>query len=297
MSVAGLRKSYGDFTAVDGIDLSVFRGEVFGLLGPNGAGKTTTFECLEGLRRRDAGDVAVVGIDPDRDGARLAGLIGVQLQSSALPATMTPREAMSFFAAYHRMSPRFELLERFGLAAHSSVTYEALSGGLQRRLSLALAIAHQPAVVLLDEPTSGLDVASRVELHRIITELSDGGTTVLLATHDMAEAERLADRVAILLRGTVVAVGSPRELTATGAGYTKISVRTEPRTLIDAIEVPAAERLDSDDDYALFWTTDTTASVGAILRGLESDGAALVDLRVERPTLEERFLELTGGRQ
>lgn len=297
VSVTGLRKSYGDLVAVDGIDLEVGRGQVFGVLGPNGAGKTTTFECLEGLRRRDAGEMRVVGIDPGRDGGQLASVIGVQLQSSALPPTMTPPEALDFFAAYHRVKPRVDLLERFGLTGHLATRYEALSGGLQRRLSLALAIAHDPSVVLLDEPTSGLDVASRVELHAIIGELSASGTTVLLATHDMAEAEALADRVAILLRGRVVAVGSPRELTATGSGYTKILVRTDPAELVDAMTVPAAERVRSDDGYSVFFTTDTARSVAAILDHLHGDDSALVDLRVERPSLEERFLELTEERK
>lgn len=292
VSVSGLTKSYDDFVAVDGIDLIVGRGEVFGMLGPNGAGKTTTFECLEGLRRRDAGSISVVGIDPDRDGRGLAQVIGVQLQTSALPPTMTPAEALSFFSAYHRIAPPFDLLEQLGLAEHASIRYEALSGGLQRRLALVLAIAHRPQVVFLDEPTSGLDVASRVELHRIISDLSRGGTTVLLATHDMAEAEELTDRVAILLRGRVVTVASPRELTATGSGLTKVIVRTEPPSLIEQIEVPAASRLREDDAYATFLTSDARASVGAILQALDS--TELVDLRVERPSLEERFLELTG---
>jgi ABC-2 type transport system ATP-binding protein len=295
VSVSGLRKTYGHEVAVDGIDLAVGAGEVFGLLGPNGAGKTTTFECLEGLRRRDAGTVGICGIDPDRAGRRLAQVIGVQLQSSALPATMTPREALTFFSAYHRRSPDFTLLERMGLTAHASTRYDELSGGLQRRLSLALAVAHEPRVVFLDEPTSGLDVGSRVELHQMVEDLSAAGTTILLATHDMAEAERLADRVAILLHGEIVALGTPRELTATGAGYTKVLVRTEPTTLLDGVEVPAARRVQTDDGYATFFTSDARTSVGAILAALQDDGSALVDLRVERPSLEERFLELTGA--
>ena len=212
VSVRDFRKRYGSFVAVDGISFEAGRGEIFGLLGPNGAGKTTTLECLEGIRQSDDGSLAVLGVDPGRQPRKLRNLIGVQLQSSGLPGDMTVDEAMRFFCAYHGVPPRYDLLDRLGLQPKRRTQYRELSTGLQRRVALALAISHNPPVVILDEPTAGLDVGSRTELHALMQELRDGGTALILATHDMAEAEKLADRVAILLRGKIVAAGTPREL-------------------------------------------------------------------------------------
>ncbi len=227
IEVLNFRKDYGDFTAVSDLTFKVHKGEIYGLLGPNGAGKTTTLECLEGLRQPSGGRLLVSGVDPATDSRRLTSVIGVQLQTSGLPANITPVEALRFFGGYHHVQPDLSLLDRLGLASKRDVQYQQLSTGLQRRLSLALALAHRPPVLFLDEPTAGLDVESRVELHKLMLEEKERGTTILLATHDMAEAEELADRIAILLRGELVAEGTPIEITATGAGLTKISVRTE----------------------------------------------------------------------
>ena len=292
LSVLGLRKTYGSLAAVDGVSLAVAAGEVVGLLGPNGAGKTTTLECIEGLRRPDEGAVHIAGTGP----ARRSDVMGVQLQTGALPADMTVGEAMRFFCAYHRVAARDDLLERFGLADARRRRYGDLSVGNQRRLALALAIAHQPALVLLDEPTAGLDVASRTELHAIVRELAAQGTAVLLATHDMAEAEKIADRVCILLRGRVVAEGTPREITATGAGMTKVSVATEDGVFATGvIPLGAATLRDTAEGYAVYYSDDPATTVAALLAELTRRGDRLVDLRVERPSLEERFLEITGG--
>ncbi len=293
ISVRQLTKRYGDVLAVDAISFEVAAGEVFGLLGPNGSGKTTTLECVEGLRTATAGSISVCGADPGRDPGRVASLIGVQLQAAGLPPTMTPLEAMRFFAAYHGVTPRPDLLDRFGLADRRDVRYENLSTGLQRRLSLALAVAHDPPVVILDEPTAGLDVASRTDLHGAIVELSRDGHTVVLATHDMAEAEKLADRVAILLRGRIVATGSPRELTGTGDGLTKVSVRTERMTVVDAIRTLPGIEATLDEGYVIAFTDEPAVLVSSILEHVTSSHDPLIDLRVERPSLEERFLELT----
>lgn len=286
VTISDLMKRYGEMPALDGVSLTVRAGEIFGLLGPNGAGKTTTLECVEGLRRPDGGTIAVAGVDPVHDRRAVMRLLGVQLQSSSLPPTMTCREAMAFFGAYHRVDVRLDLLERMGLADHVDVRYEHLSTGLQRRLALALAVAHEPAVLVLDEPTAGLDVASRAELHRMIAEMARQGTAVLLATHDMAEAETMAHRVAVLLRGRIVIEGTPREITAGGMGASKVTVRTEHDSLL-------AEA--TDDGYLVRFTDDPGPEVVALLRRIEAAGDTLVDLRVERPSLEERFLELTGG--
>ncbi|MGF1667127.1 MAG: ABC transporter ATP-binding protein [Acidimicrobiia bacterium] len=286
VAVSHLHKSYGRTVALDALSFSVRAGEIFGLLGPNGAGKTTAFECVEGLRRPDGGAISVAGVNPVRDPRAAMRLLGVQLQSSSLPPTMTCREAMAFFAAYHRVAVRLDLLERMGLGDHTDVHYENLSTGLKRRLALALAVAHDPAVLVLDEPTAGLDVASRVELHRLISEMAGQGTAVMLATHDMAEAETMADRVAVLLRGRIVIEGTPREITAGGVGASKVTLRTQHDTLLDEA---------SEDGYLVRFTDDPGAEVVALLGRIEAAGDTLVDLRVERPSLEERFLELTRG--
>ncbi len=293
--VTDFRKCYGDFVAVDDLSFDVHPGEIFGLLGPNGAGKTSTLECLEGLRKPSGGSLAVMGIDPAQDARRLRNLIGVQLQTSALPDNMQVNEAMRFFSAYHGVQPRYDLLDRLGLAEKRTSQCSELSTGQQRRLALALAIAHDPQVLFLDEPTAGLDVGSRSELHALMQELKAGGTTIILATHDMAEAEKMSDRVAILLRGKLVATGTPRELTATGAGLTKVSVRTEQSLLSEnGTAFPAVQQKTLKDNYAVYFSTDPGPTVSAILAHIEQEHDRLIDLRVERPSLEERFLEITN---
>ena len=293
VSVEQLTKRYGDLVAVDQISFAIRPGEVFGLLGPNGAGKTSTLECLEGLRTPDGGALRILGVDPVRHPRKLRDLIGVQLQSASLPDTIRVDEAMRLFCAYHGVPPRYDLLERMHLGAKAHAQYHELSAGQQRRLALALAVAHDPPVLFLDEPTAGLDVPARVELHALIRELQAGETTIILATHDMAEAEELADRVAILLRGRVAATGSPLELTATGAALTKISVRTQDGCLLDApVTFTAAQQAATKGEYAIYFSEDTAQTVAAILAYLAAQSDPLVDLRVERPSLEDRFLEI-----
>ena len=282
---------------MDGISFEVRRGEIFGLLGPNGAGKTSTLESLEGLRAPDGGSLQVMGVDPARESRKLRNLIGVQLQTSGLPANMRVDEAMRFFAAYHGAAPHYHLLERLGLSEKMGTQYHALSTGLQRRLALAVALAHNPPVVFLDEPTAGLDVSSRNELHDLMREQQTGGTTIILATHDMAEAEKMADRVAILLRGRVAATGTPRELTATGGGLTKVSARTEGDSLSEpSLTFPSVSQQAFKDEYAVYYSTAPGPTVSAIIAHIEAQGDTLLDLRVERPSLEERFLEITTAR-
>jgi ABC-2 type transport system ATP-binding protein len=298
--VKDLRKRYGDVVALDGISLEVQRGEIYGLLGPNGAGKTTALECVEGIRRADDGSIDVLGVDPSHQPRKLYDLIGVQLQTSGLPACMRVDEAMGLFCAYHGVAARHELLARLGLAEKRHSQYQALSTGQQRRLALALAVAHQPALLLMDEPTAGLDVESRTELHQMMLELQEAGTTIILATHDMAEAEKMAGRVSILARGRVVATGTPRELTTAGSGLTKISVRSEQSVLgNDGVAFPAVSQCAPKDGYAVYYSTDPAPTVSAILGYLDAQNDRLIDLRVERPSLEERFLEITqmGGVQ
>jgi len=294
IEVKDFRKTYGDFVAVDSISFDVKQGEIFGLLGPNGAGKTSTLESLEGLRAPDGGSLRVAGIDPAREPRKLRNMIGVQLQSAGLPESITPDEAMKFFCAYHDVPPRFDLLERLGLTEKRNSQFYELSAGQQRRLVLALAVAHNPRVLFLDEPTAGLDVATRVELHDLMRERQAGGTTIILATHDMAEAEEMSDRAAIMLKGKIVNIGTPMEITATGGGLTKISVRTQASSLSDpGITFPAVSQHMSKDEYSIYFSTDIGPTVSAIIAHIEFQGDTLIDLRVERPSLEDRFLEIT----
>ena len=294
--VEAFRKTYGQVEAVASIDFTVTEGEIFGLLGPNGAGKTTTLECLEGIRYPTAGTLRVRGIDPSREPGRLRDAIGVQLQTSGLPETMRVAEAMRFFCAYHGVEPRLDLLERLGLQAKLGAQYGTLSTGQQRRLALALAVAHEPPVVFLDEPTAGLDVGTRAELHALVGELRERGVALILATHDMAEAEKLADRVAILLAGRIVASGTPRALTAASVDLTRVTVRSERASLAArTADLPGVKRRLQKDGYDVCFTDDIGPTVAAILRALEEADDPLVDLRVERPSLEERFLELTAA--
>jgi ABC-2 type transport system ATP-binding protein len=295
VSVHDFRKRYGENVAVRDISFDVKQGEIFALLGPNGSGKTSTLESLEGLRKPDGGTLNVAGIDPARHPRGLWKRIGVQLQISALPPAMTVDEAMSFFCAYHGVKARNDLIERLGLAEKRRAQYGHLSAGQQRRLVLALAVAHKPAVLFLDEPTAGLDVQSRVELHALVAEMRKGGATVILATHDMAEAEKLADRAAILLRGKIVAMGSPRQLTAAGSRKTRILVATENGYLpVRKAAFPDAVFEGTSDGYATYISESPGKTVTAILAWLEQAGDPLIDLRVERPSLEERFLEITS---
>lgn len=295
ISATNFRKVYGDFVAVDDISFAVEPGEIFGLLGPNGAGKTTTLECLEGLRQPDGGSLQVAEIDPSQEPRRLRYVIGVQLQASGMPEAMTPVEAMNFFCAYHGVPPRYDLLDRFDLTAKSNTQFHQLSTGQQRRLALALAIAHEPQVLFLDEPTAGLDVASRAELHSLLRELKEKGTTIILATHDMAEAEQMADRVAILLNGRIAATGAPIDITAAGSGLTKVSVYTKAAILLaNDHTFPAVSRRLHQDNYAIYFSHDIAQTVPALITYIRDQTDELIDLRVERPSLAERFLELTN---
>jgi ABC-2 type transport system ATP-binding protein len=298
VSVRDFRKVYGDFVAVDSISFEVHRGQVFGLLGPNGAGKTSTLECLEGIRQPDGGTLDILGVDPRRGARQLHNLIGVQLQTSGLPAEMQVEEAIRFFCAYHHVAPRYDMLERLGLQEKKNSRYRELSVGQQRRLALALAVAHKPPLVILDEPTAGLDVGSRAEFHALMQDLSHQGITIILATHDMAEAEKMADHVAILLKGKIITTGTPRELTATGSGLTKVSVRTEQSVLHkNGMRFPAVQQHLVNEEYAIYYSADPGPTVTALLDYIGAQGDKLIDLRVERPSLEERFLEIThaGG--
>jgi ABC-2 type transport system ATP-binding protein len=295
IEVQDFSKNYDDFVAVDRISFTVREGEIFGLLGPNGAGKTSTLECLEGLREPTGGKVRVAGLEPATEFHKLKNLIGVQLQSASMPESITPVEAIRLFSAYHNVEPRLDLLVRLGLEEKQDAQFFELSTGQQRRLALALAIMHNPRVLFLDEPTAGLDVGTRSELHKMMKDLQKNGTTIILATHDMAEAEQMADRVAILLKGKIAKIGTPIEITATGAELTKISVRTLSRELpVSKTVFPAVAHVGEVDDYQIYFSQDIGSTISAVISFIEKNNDTLIDLRVERPSLEDRFLEITG---
>ena len=294
IEVRNLTKLYGDVRAVDGITFEIQPGEIFGLLGPNGAGKTSTLECLEGLRKPNGGSLLVAGVDPWHKPRMLRNLIGVQLQSASLPESITPEEVMKIFCAYQNVPARLDLLDRLGLNEKRCEQFYKLSSGQQRRLSLALAVAHNPQVLFLDEPTAGLDVVTRIELHSLIRELQQDNTTIVLATHDMAEAEQLTDRVAILMKGKIVSIGTPMEITATGSGLTKISVHTQNGSIADHDPIfHGVSQHMFKDGYNIYFSFETGLTVSDIITHVESHGDMLIDLRVERPSLEDRFLEIT----
>lgn len=295
VSVDKLVKRYGDHTAVSGASFEVQKGEVFGLLGPNGAGKTTTLECLEGMRRPDGGTLRVADCDPAADTKQLRSILGVQLQSSSLPDAILPGEAMDLICAWHNLPSRRDLLIRFGMEDLLKKQYHALSTGQKRRLHLALALACDPQVVVLDEPTAGLDVQARASLHDAIRELKAQGVTILLATHDMAEAESLCDRIAILVKGKVVTIGTPTEITSAGDSQTRITLRTKKSSLLPGTDVGAARFQSQTDDYGTWLCDDTAEAVTALLQLVKENADTVEDLRVERPSLEERFLEMVEG--
>lgn len=296
VSVQGLIKRYGTIKVVDKISFEVKKSEIFGLLGPNGAGKTTTLECLEGMCKSDGGTLCVNGCNPQLDnGYKLHQTLGVQLQSSSLPDSIRPIEAMSLICAWHGILPRFDLLRRFGIESHNKKQYREMSTGQKRRLHLALALSCDPSVIILDEPTAGLDVQARADLHDAILELKETGVTTLLATHDMAEAESLCDHIAIIIHGHIAAIGTPAQITSAGHTETKIILRTKANCLLPGKDIGYAHFAKKTGDYGIWLCRDTATAVMQLLKEVQDSGDSVEDLRVERPSLEERFLELIEG--
>ena len=222
--VRGLRKSYGETIAVDGVDLDIFHGEVFALLGPNGAGKTTTVEILEGYRRRDSGEVSVLGTDPSEGGREWRARIGIVLQSNADASELSVREMIRYFAAYYP-DPRDpdEVIEAVGLAEKAGAKLQQLSGGQRRRVDVALGIIGNPELLFLDEPTTGFDPEARRQFWHLISGLAHSGTTILLTTHYLEEAEALANRVGVIAAGRIRAIDAPAELGGRATAKARVS--------------------------------------------------------------------------
>jgi ABC-2 type transport system ATP-binding protein len=299
VQVEHLRKAYGGRLAVRDVSFSVAPGEIFGILGPNGAGKTTIVECAQGLRRPDGGVVRVLGHDVRRDGRGLRRLVGSQLQSSALPDRLKVWEALDLFASMNGRGTDWRvLLERWGLADKANTSFADLSGGQAQRLFVALALLGRPQVVFLDELTQGLDPAGRRVAWELIREIRDGGTTVVLVTHYMDEAEQLCDRLVVIDHGRVVAQGTPQELIADLASGIRATFST------DAADVSWLSMIEAVDELTRHGRHVQIRGSGPVLAlvasALVDHQIVPVDLRVDQPTLEDAYMHLTtptGTRQ
>jgi ABC-2 type transport system ATP-binding protein len=292
--VQGLRKRYGDLVAVDDVSFDVAPGEIFGLLGPNGSGKTTTVECVQGLRRADGGEVDVFGRDPRTDPRGVRRLIGSQLQESALPDRIKVWEALRLFSVIDGNGEDWQpLLVEWGLDGKRNAAFGDLSGGQRQRLFVALALVAAPRLIVLDEMTTGLDPAARRVAWDLVAAVRERGTTVLLVTHFMDEAERLCDRLAVLLDGRVVAAGSPTELIRGTHQLSTVRFRVPVSTDLTFLdEVPGVRTLARDD--AVVSVTGEGPLLARVAHALVARGLEPDDLRVELPSLEDAYLSLTA---
>ena len=296
ISVENLAKQYGSVRAVDTLSFTVSEGEVFALLGPNGAGKTTTVEILEGYRSPDAGTVRVLGLDPIRQGQRLKQQIGIMLQQDGLYPGLKAREVLRLYARFHQHPVDVEsLLERVGLQAAARTRCRQLSGGQKRRLALAVALVGRPSLLFLDEPTAGMDPQARLATWEIIRDLRREGATVLLTTHLMDEAERLADRVAIINHGRLVALDTPAALMGgAAAGMVRFSAPAGLDCAALALLPSAREAREISPGAYLIKTAQAQTLLAELTAWLRDQGVTLTELRVGHGSLEEIFLQLTG---
>jgi ABC-2 type transport system ATP-binding protein len=297
VQISGLVKHYGRTVAVAGLSLQAERAQVTAILGPNGAGKTTTIEICEGYRRPDDGIVRVLGLDPVRDAKKLRPKVGVMLQSGGIPTAARPGEYLRVMASFHAnpIDPGF-LIDRLGLAGCLRTPFRRLSGGQQQRLSLAAAVIGRPELVFLDEPTAGLDPQARHATWTLIGGLRDAGAGVILTTHYMEEAERLADRIAVVDHGHLVAAGTPAELTGTAG---QLRFRAEPGLDTDSLIAalpPGSAAKESPAGYYVVEVHDRVDPqlLAAVTAWCAEHGVLAQSLRIENRTLEDVFLELTG---
>lgn len=263
IQVRGLKKSYGSHTVLNGIDFQIKKGEIFALLGINGAGKTTSLECMEGLRKYDSGTITVTG------------KMGIQLQSSSLPAHIKPMEAVKLFAKWNRAKIDGTMLNALGITEIEKKQYIGLSTGQKRRLHLALTLIGNPDIIFLDEPTAGLDVEGRLSLHGQIRKLKSQGKTIVLASHDMAEVETLCDRIAILSHGNIVFCGTASELTDRIGKKYFIHIKTR-------------------QGDSVFETDNIEDTLISLLGELKQKEIRVLDIKVDRGTLEQHFIEIAG---
>jgi len=290
--VNDLRKHYGDTKAVDGVSFEVRTGEIFGIIGANGSGKTTTVECVQALRQPDSGSVRVFGRDPQTDRGLLRTMVGSQLQESELPDRLRVWEALDLFASISPASADWrELLADWGLADKRDTAFAKLSGGQRQRLLVALALVNHPRLVFLDEMTTGLDPAARRVAWDLIDQIRANGTTVVLVTHFMDEAERLCDRIAIFRRGRIIAEGSPQDLIDAHAGDPTVHFTTNAADLAWLAEARGVERIVRTGSRVTVHGTGPLLAYTAA--ALVEHGVAPADLRAERKSLEDAFLALT----
>jgi ABC-2 type transport system ATP-binding protein len=293
--VSGLRKSYGDLQALRGVDIEIRRGEVFGLLGPNGAGKTTLVEILEGHRTRDSGEVSVLGHDPAADERDFRQRIGIVLQEEGVDAVLNVREAVELYSAsYPNPRDPDECIELVGLGEKRDARVETLSGGQRRRLDLALGIAGDPELIFLDEPTTGFDPSARRQAWEVIDGLRSLGKTILLTTHYMDEAQSLADRVAVIAAGQIVAEGTPESIGGRDVGAAVVTFRL-PGRVDGGPPLPAGA--EAANGRVTFSTQTPTRDLAPLLLWARDHDIELEGLTVSRPSLEDVYLQLTGGGQ
>src|ERR1035437_8110039 len=294
IDVRGLTKSYGQVQAVRGVDLRIGRGEVFAMLGPNGAGKTSTVEILEGYRQRDGGEVRVLGLDPGRQGRLLKQQIGIVQQSTGVDQYLTVSETIAMCSGYYpHPRPVDEVIELVGLVAKRTTRVVKLSGGQQRRLDVAIALAGDPEVLFLDEPTTGFDPSARHEAWDVVKSLAALGKTVLLTTHYMDEAQHLADRVAVISEGQIVAEGAPATLAGRDSARATVSFAL-PEGVMPPSDLGANRRTDGSVEVA---PEDLTGALHRLTGWALEQSLSLDSLRVLRPSLEDVYLQLTDPTQ
>jgi ABC-2 type transport system ATP-binding protein len=299
IKVQQLVKRYGDFTAVDGSEFSVHKGEVFGLLGPNGAGKTTTLEMLVGLRKPDSGKAIVGGFDITRELDKVKEVIGVQLQSTTLFELLTVNEILQLYGSfypYHISIP--DLIEDMLLAEKKNSRIKGLSGGQKQRLAIALALVHDPQILFLDEPTTGLDPQARRTLWDIILRLKERGKTVVLTTHYMDEAHVLCDRIAIMDQGKLIALDTPSELVKNLQSDSAVEFRFEAETGDEVVlsEIDGVKQVGSQKDVHVLYTDDLQRTLTDLIKTASEKELKLVDLQTRTATLEDVFIHMTGRR-
>jgi ABC-2 type transport system ATP-binding protein len=294
VEITHLRKTYGTLVAVDDVSLSVAEGEIFGILGPNGAGKTTTVECAIGLRSADAGTIRLLGLDPHADRDEVHEIVGVQLQSGALPPKLRVGEILDMYRSFYRDPADVgELTEVLGLGGKLRDYYRSLSGGQRQRLSVALALIGQPKIAVLDEMTTGLDPQARRDAWELIEGIRDRGVTIVLVTHFMEEAERLCDRVALIDKGHVVALDTPASLAARARGGK--TVRFVPSAPFDdrlLTELPEVTQVEHQGLHVI--VTGAGDLVNAVVLTLAAAGVTARDVELDASNLEDAFVKLTG---
>ena len=294
VEISHLRKTYGPVAAVDDVSFAVAEGEIFGVLGPNGAGKTTTVECAIGLRSPDLGTARLLGLDPQTDGDEVHEIVGVQLQTSALPGKLRVGEILDMYRSFYREPADVgELVEVLGLAGKRGDCYKSLSGGQKQRLSVALALIGRPQIAVLDEMTTGLDPGARRDAWELIEGVRDRGVTILLVTHFMEEAERLCDRVALIDHGRVAALGTPAGLAAQAQGGK--SVRFQPSAPFDdrlLTGLPEVTRVEHAGQHVV--VTGTGELVNVVVLSLAAAGVTAQDVQLDSSNLEDAFVRLTG---